>query len=376
MPDPVVFEYRVAAGMPQLAWVARVTPEVVEVTCGSGVRTEPGGFFEGTWAGAPELASLSEATTVFGSGMISSVDGLLIVPPSHHLEGVYVARSEGALLVSNSLVGILTATGVELDPKFDYPSHFAAATAICWLTSDESGMVAGRVVAIPTLSTPVTAHFVENLLVGRDLDLRESAKPREPAFASFNDYRERLTEATTSMLANAAPHTPLLTLSSGYDSTAVAVVAAADGVTEAVGFSTSRPSHVTAHSRQGAGTAQILGLDYELFDRLATWAEGMPEAEFLATGTTGEDIIFKAFERGCVQGCCTGYWAGTLLRFRTSRRLEEVRRPPCRRRLRRISAAHRSHHVAPACLRGVVGSRRAQTAGSRRIGALPGWRPL
>lgn len=304
--------------LPALAWLARIRPGTVDVEYGGSVRREDDGFFEGTWAGPPALGSVLHSTTVFGSGMVAREGNLFVVTPSHHLEGVYVARAGTDLVVSNSLVGTLAAANLELDPDADYPGLFTAASSLCWLLDDVSENPAGRLigasVSIPTTTSPVEAHYYENLLVGDDLSVSEVRKRREAPFTSFDDYRSRLTDALGSAIANAGVYEPVVSLSSGYDSTAVAVVAAKVGCSRAVGFLNSRPSpHDGSINDSGAATAKLLGLRYELFDRLAhAHADDLPEAEFLASGMTGEDIIFKALEPALhKKSLLSGYWGGT-----------------------------------------------------------------
>ena len=312
------FRYAPTPELPALAWVARIRAGSLDVEYGASVRREEAGFFEGTWAGPSELDSLLESTTVFGSGIVARGGDLVVVTPSHHLEGVYQVRAGEALLVSNSLVGLLHAANLALDPEADYPALFRAASALCWLIDDLSEDPAGRLIGasvdIPTQTDPVTARYYENLLIRADLSVAEARKRREGPFASFADYSRRLTDALASAISNAGAYQPVVSLSSGYDSTAVAVVAAKVGCRRAVGFSTSRPSpHDGGPSDSGAATAELLGLEYELFDRLAYLdSDDLPEAEFLASGTVGEDIIFHALESAVYRtSLLTGYWGGT-----------------------------------------------------------------
>jgi hypothetical protein len=311
-------DVRIEPTLPPLAWVATVSPGQLKAACGPSVRTHVGGFFEGTWAGPAGEAALPEATTVFGSGIVVHGHDLLVITPSHHLEGVYVAELSDRVLLSNSLVAVLTAAGLELDPEFDYPSLFASATALCWLIDDASipgrPQLIGSQVIIPTRTQAVTGQYFENLRIGDDLTLTEVRKRREPTFESFADYSERLVSAMQSAISNAGTYEPVVALSSGYDSTASAVVAAEAGCRVALGLRTSRPAARDGSVVDtGAGTAELLGMSYQLFDRLAYFqADGFPEAEFLANGMTAEDIIFRAFEpvlRG--KTLLTGYWAGT-----------------------------------------------------------------
>lgn len=313
------FRFAPAPELPALAWLARIRPGSLDIHYGKSVRRrEDSAFFEGTWVGPQSLASVPRSTTVFGSGIVASDGELIVVTPSHHLEGVYVARAASHLIVSNSLVGTLSAANLKLDPDADYPSIFAAASALCWyiddVSEDPSGRLVGTRVSIPTRTDTVTSHYFENLLIGPDLSVTEARKRREEPFESFADYSRRLTNALDSAISNAGSYEPVVSLSSGYDSTAVAAVAVRVGCRRAVGFATSRPSpHDGSIDDSGVAAAALLGLGYEVADRLAYRnSNDLPEAEFLASGMVGEDIIFQAHESGIHRtSLLTGYWGGT-----------------------------------------------------------------
>jgi hypothetical protein len=311
-------ELRIEPSLPPLAWVARLRDGCAEVAAGTSVRHEDAAFFEGTWAGPAALASLPEQTTLFGSGISARGADLFVLTPSHHLEGLYHARVGDELFVSNSLVGLLTAAGLDLDPRIDYPSIFGASNELWRLIEEEKPEGGRRLVgssfAIPTTTHPVTARFFENVVVAPDLTVTEARKPREHPFASFEDYSRRLSDATASIVANAGAYEPVVGLSSGFDSTAVAAVASSAGCRHAFGFRAARPARRDGSTDDsGEATATRLGMEYEYFDRLVYLGLGdMPEAEFLATGMAGEEIIFRGVEAALHQRTLlTGYWAGT-----------------------------------------------------------------
>jgi hypothetical protein len=282
------FDYRPSEALPPLAWVARLHAPSVEVDCGMSVTREESGFFEGTWVGGPGLGSVVESTTPFGSGMVATADGLFIVPPGHTLSGIYAWRDGADTIVSNTLVGLLAAADVELRPDTDYVTRFFGLADGIDFTPIE----------LPTSGAPVEFHFYENLHVGTDGRLEKVAKRREDPFKSYADYVGRLQRALEQALANAPDYRPVIALSNGYDSTAMAVVAARVGCRTALTFAHARPPIATRDaSDSGERTARRLGMDVEFFD----WQEYMrrddlPEAEFLATGYTGEDVAVAAME--------------------------------------------------------------------------------
>jgi hypothetical protein len=307
--------------MPALAWIARVRGGRVLVDHGRSVRTERAAFFEGTWVGPPDLRELPIATTVFGSGMVARGNELVAVPPSHHLECIYLVRGDDALVVSNSLTGLLVASGLDLDPRVNYSRVFLDAVKAVWLIDEprDNGLtLRGQRFEIPTATAPISGWFVENLLIRRDLSVSVERRPREQPFTSFADYRARLTAATRLPIANGRPYHAVVALSGGYDSTAVAAVAAAAGARRAVGFSTARPIARSAdEGDSGAGSAAVLGLQFTVHDRLDYLTRSdLVEADFLASGMAGEDIAFAALEPDLRRAILLhGYWGGTEFAF-------------------------------------------------------------
>ena len=305
------FETEVDSSLPPLAWVARMTPGHARAVCGASVHVTTGALFEGTWAGPSDLGSLPELTTVFGSGLVVRESEVIAITPSHHLEGVYGAEAaDGSLIISNSLSGALSGARSELDPDTDYPALLLAALGRWQLIGEP---IQGAVQTIPTTTNRLALHYFENAAFGADLARRIYPKPRESPFASFGEFHERILEATRSLFANAGGYSPVVAMSGGYDSTAVAVVAAEAGCTRAIGFEMSRPARSDGSTGDSAAeNAQRLGLSFKAFDRL--WymtAPGAPEAEFLSTGMVGEEVVFSAMEQELHRSTMlTGYWAG------------------------------------------------------------------
>ncbi len=282
------FEFHVSPSLPPLAWIARVRHPVVEVHCGASVRRTESGCFEGTWVGGQALESVVESTTIFGTGIVANSDGLFVVPPGHTLEGTYSHRRGGELLVSNSLVGLLRAADLDLLRGVDYSSLFNRI----------SDGLDSPPIELPTSGGPVNLAFYENLHLGTDGSVTTVPKRREEPFRSFEDYVGRLRKALESALRNAVGYEPVISLSAGYDSTSLAVLAAPLGCRRALTFPYARPvPHSPDTSDSGAPTARRLGMSVELFDRLAyRQRDDLPEAEFLATGMSGEDVNMVAME--------------------------------------------------------------------------------
>jgi hypothetical protein len=285
------FSYRVEAGLPPLAWVARIDTRArrVEVDCGTSVRREEAGFYDGTWAGERGLESVSRSTTAFGSGIVCDAEGPVVVTPSHTIAGVYTFHSPEGVRAANSLVALLVAARLELEPTADYPGRFVRSI---------DGISASPV-EVPTSGGTVSFDFFWNLRVADDGSLRRVARPTEVPFTSFGNYRDRVSAALGSAIENTPEYEPVVALSSGYDSTAVAVLAAERGCRRALTLTDPRGQMRGRRTGNdsGATTARALALAANEFDRLAYLGrDDFPEAEFLATGMSGEDVVMSAFE--------------------------------------------------------------------------------
>jgi hypothetical protein len=271
-----------------MAWALRARPPVAELIFGAGVRPTDAGIFEGTWVGdgGADLAPL-RSTTPFGSGVLLDGDELNIVPPGHMLEGVYVCQRPTELIASNSFACLLAAAGLELDPEVLYPSLFQRSVDGLMHTT------------IPTTTDPIHAAFHDNLRVDLEGRLTAIPKPREKPFTSFGELRKRLSEALASAFANTPSHEPVVTISSGYDGAAVAVLATELGCRRAATVTEGKPVRGSASAGDsGEAVGRLLGMDVDSFERLAYLRrDDLPEAEFLATGFTGEEVVMSEMDQ-------------------------------------------------------------------------------
>ena len=262
------------------------------------------GIFEGTWVAAPGELGPLRSTAPFGSGVLLEGAALHIVPPGHMLENVYVWRREGELLASNSLAGLLATAGLELDPATHYPPLMHRSVEGITRTT------------IPTSSEAIEACFHDNLRLDLDGRLNAVPKPREEPFTSFSDYRRRVSGALESALANAAAYEPTVTISSGYDGAAIAVLARELGCRSALTIAEGKQVRGQPdRSDRGESVGRRLGMEVGVVERLAYLRRtDLPEAEFLATGFSGEEVVMSGMEemlrgRMLVSGFfCDGMW--------------------------------------------------------------------
>lgn len=291
--------------LPPMAWCVRLRHEAdVEVLCGTSVEVFDDGFFEGAWAGDFEEYDFVDVADVFGSGGRIVGDDLIVVPPSHTLERIQFIQRSAETWISNSLVLLLTAAHAELDPK--HTSYTSDFTKII-----EDGLAAfDTVIPVCFDGAPTNrgqAHLVyfKNVCFHADGRTSYLDKPPVPPFETYEDYVGMLEEVVSVTVANAGSprrgtqYAPLASISSGYDSPAVAALARKIGCHRAVTFTHAR-GHGSAQAEDDSGTpiADILKYQIKEFDREAYRSAGaFPEAEFLATGMSGEDLNTLPLQR-------------------------------------------------------------------------------
>ena len=249
---------RPSASLPPLAWILRARPPVAEITFGRAVRATDAGVFEGTWVGDSEELAPLRSTTPFGSGVLANNRGLHLIPPGHMLEGIYVCRRAAETIASNSMPSLLAVAGLELDPRVAYPPLFNESV---------DGVMHTR---IPTTTDPIEACFHDNLLLDFDGRLTVVPKRHEEPFTSFSDYRRRLSDALASAVTNSPTYEPVVTISSGYDGAAVAVLASELGYRRAAMISEGKPVPVSSSlDDSGENVGRRLGMEVGVYERLA-----------------------------------------------------------------------------------------------------------
>jgi hypothetical protein len=294
---PKRLEYIMEPGFPCLGWVLcwrRGAPHVV-IIHGDRVETRPDFFWEGAWGGAFEHGDFHCSALALGSGGRLSAGRLVVASASHSLERLQSVRSGDRLTISNSLPLLLSFNRLDLDP--------AHALYDIGLMAFLDGLPS-VVCSIPTRQGhEIMVHHCSNLIVSDDLAVEQEEKPGFPnELLNYGAYVDFLTDLSAELTTNAADparrhaYRPLATVSSGYDSPACAVLARSVGAVDAVTFATSR-ADFAGGSDSGRMIGERLGLRTHEFDRDDYLGrEDHPEAEFLATGTGGEDVVMSVLE--------------------------------------------------------------------------------
>ncbi len=284
------FHYTAMDSWPPLAWLARLRRfSPIEVCHGSDVETSPEWFCEAVWDGPYASGDFDESDIVFGSGGRYRGDTATFVSSASTVDRLHSLEASDACWVSNSLVCLLAAAGAEVDPT--YPAYF----------NDFRTIIRGITRYARTLATsagPVRLTYYLNLVWDGER-LREQPKTSpHRVFPRFAAYRGFLDTSLSRLVDNMAAPTrrirfdPLGTISSGYDSAAVAALARGHGLREAIAFDRSS----NGEPDSGEAIANVLGLDLTIVARDGWRAMALPEVPFIAADAKGEDVYFKGAE--------------------------------------------------------------------------------
>ncbi len=286
------FDFTSVPEWPSLAWLAKCEPgkPVVTVLHGGRIEQRNDWFCEAVWAGEFEAGDFDGSDVVAGSGGRCRGSRVVFVSSGSTVDRLNFIETGEASWVSNSLACLLAA--VEADVDLTYPGYFADFYSII------RGLERYRR-TLDTSAGPAHLVYFENLAWNGN-KLTTLPKPREErAWRDFDDYHGFL-RASMGLVANnlRAPGRAhslrmLGTLSSGYDSTTVTVLAREAGCEEVVSFDKTRKGGDDC----GTMTAQLLGLRTHVIPAEGWRALESPEPLFVASDSFGEEVHYIAAEK-------------------------------------------------------------------------------
>jgi hypothetical protein len=279
--------------LPPLAWLLDVSASLNRPVLHHGPHVElfDSGFFEGGWDGDFARADFDRSANVFGSGAKVHSTSATFVPPSHTVESLTFFSGDRLCAVSNSLAFICAYSGCDLEPTaWRSGERFAAIT---------QGLN-NAVQALRFKDGLLTVVYHHNFNVVDGALHQVTPKVLPPQFENFASYTGYLFKTARAVCNNAAcggrirRYESLVTaISSGYDSSAAAVIASMLGCREAVSLKLSQ----RGDSDSGAKLAEVLGLDLQEFEREESVSRlDATVAEFLCSGTQGEDYVYRVFQ--------------------------------------------------------------------------------
>jgi hypothetical protein len=292
------FKFLPQPSLPKLAWCARLLESNDEIVIehGEWVETRPGFFVEGAWDGAFEAGKLAQAGVLLGSGGQLCGETALFATTTHTKERLQSVRLRDELLISNSLAYLLGAAGDSLDVDYRYYERD-------FMTSLKGIRKAKKF--IPTAAgRRIRLHYSEKIRIGRSLKIQTERYADGPGFSTFEEYTDVVNRLLTALTENACDparqigYRPLGTISTGYDSPAASVFARQQGCTAALTFLDARTDYndpawnVMDADDSGREIGKHLKIDVHPFSRNDYAArEDCPEAEFIATGNGGDDVV-------------------------------------------------------------------------------------
>ncbi len=285
------FEFRPVDTWPPLAWLARCSKdrEVVEVRHGQRVETATEFFCEAVWAGDFAAGDFDRTDVVFGSGARLREGVVTFVSAGSTVDRLQSFEDGRALWVSNSLVCLLAAVGAELEPTHSgYTRHFQSIVHGLGAYERELATSAGA----------VRLTYFNNL--AWDGEQRVEVEKPESAgdFSSYEAYRGFLERSLYRIAENMAAaerrhsYSMLGTISSGYDSPAVAVLGRSCGLREVITFDRARGGDPDS----GVEIARVLGLDVRAISSRDWRKRVLPEVPFLAVHGNAGDIWYAGAE--------------------------------------------------------------------------------
>jgi len=262
-------------GWPKLAWLAELPDgsDTIRLLHGPGVEATDRWAAEAVWCGDFDAGDFDRTDRLFGSGVRIRGRSVVFCCSGTIMDRLWLRRSDGRLLVSNSLAALCAVADVMVRDD----REFRADTMTVWGSPDSTR-------TFPVSSGEVTVAWFCNL-VWRDGRITPQPKPdTAPAFRTYGDYvgflvdSARLLGENIRSAARKAKVTPMAAVSNGYDSPAVAWVVRHAGCEKAVTFS--RCTSFWRGSDSGADIARRLGMTCRTFPtrareyphELAVWA--------------------------------------------------------------------------------------------------------
>lgn len=292
------FEYILIDSWPALAWLAKCSPRepVIEVLHGSQVETRDDWFCEAIWDGDYQAGNFDQTDIVFGSGgriRKSEGDdnpGVFFVASCTTVDRLHSIPQNDGVWISNSLACLAECTNGSVDPV--YPRYYEDLFTIC------SGLKKYKR-TLSTTAGPVRLTYFHNLKWdGRELTESEKPNPTRDfsSFANFHSFLKDSLQKMSDNMSNSArqhPYRMLGTLSNGYDSATITVIAHEYGLKDVVSFTQAR----NQKNDSGEAIARKLNLHVIRTSRDEWRNHPLPEAPFLAADSYGEDVYFRSLHK-------------------------------------------------------------------------------
>jgi len=299
----------VDAKIPPLSWLCMINGNDHEFRIGRGVEAASNFIIEGVWDGSFADGAPQKSDYVFGSGAVWRKH-LIFVPPKHCWEYLFVLHDHIELktYVSNSFNFIFAKAGVE--PASDF-FHLVDQNLN---DKTNKATAAGIDLYDPIVARNAQYSFYRmmfyNFLADADGNITLlPGTPAAPFEKTYSAYRSFLEMKIAEIFANGksplrkSVFHPITSISSGYDSACVSILARSAGCRDALTIAV----NVRGADDSALEIARQLDLDVCAFSHIMgdvvpkldiTFDGELRERslEFLATAGIGDDITFLAFE--------------------------------------------------------------------------------
>jgi hypothetical protein len=279
--------FKLYPSLPSLSWAAEITADAALIHHGPGLEHGDDWLVDGCWPSRFE----DGPPTNYVDGLFAFIvradhNDLIIDCPTHPLERIFLLRNAAKIIASPSIPFVLALSGADVDPAYpDYMFDFVRAIS----------RISENIGAMPLGGGRTLENIVNRrVTINERLETKIEYRPFERSFRSFEEYHEFLLQTLASLRDNAASPARRAgtfglasTISAGYDSPMLCIMAKRLGLPDAITF---QAPGDTADS--GAHLAPYIGIDVHKIDRHAFQKQpGFPEVEFLATGARAEDVV-------------------------------------------------------------------------------------
>lgn len=313
---------------PLLAWVARCNADSITVWHGPLVETGDEWIAEAVWKGSFAKADFDQTEFVVGSGIRLRGNKAHFVSSGTAVDRLWYCRWRDRWYVANTLPGLLAVSGTSLDESY---THYRNDIELI----DDPGSLSRYPREIPGKQVPFQLVYFENLCFDGRQMTRMPKPDSAPDFTHFEQYDKFLREVAHSLGENGKacerrrPVSCAVTLSSGYDSTAAAVLARHADCELAVSIENS--TSLWRGSDSGSEIARLLGIPCRVYQHRsadycfeeAVWAavgrprglnltlfELPPAPCLLFTGNFGDKIWDRQYCYGVDTGDLEGVGLG------------------------------------------------------------------
>ena len=302
--------------LPNLSWIGIQSQDGWVFKIGSGVELTSFGLYEGIWSGDYENTSPIQSETAFGSGVILNHkrdDTLCFLVPKNPYEQVWVLQNSDTTYVSNSLAFVLEEA--HIDPKSKLAIHLNDRLVLDTFENGRLGVDKCKVLCAEIEQWKLFRFVYFDFTINTHGILRRLWSKPLKLPTHYYKYKKFLQTVLDLLQVNATDEnrtcklTPIVAISSGYDSTGVASIIRLMPDLLAVTMDV----RVLGVDDSGSGIASLLGIPVTTYPHVIsrdisnlrfdfTGKLQDDVLEFVGTAGIGDDIAFLAFEDSLKNG--------------------------------------------------------------------------